>query len=387
LDPHLQVADDQVDYEPSEGHPDDPTTPDHTIRDRKNRLGRMPDTAFPIFQVCWSPDAQLAHERSKCTLLAEELGYPLQSILDEVADRRRNLLAVLQRIPDGPMPSAHEVGYREEKCWYDLKSGNHSSNKRKKCKGPRQRAKDIAWLENRQNRAAFRQEGWDVQPPVQNQRREPAPPERYEHPGRTAAARYPPREDLLITTTLEPLEDVEVRRYGMAGPFSANFPKVLETLAEGKPLQQTKTRLELKIWGDKDYVSNVLALDKEYSYVLKNGMAERAILDYYRSLYFQAHLAGDKALVAKLLTDHPWLRVPHGDGDRNRYGSLPTSLAFPHARVSGENHKGHAMIWGRRSKRYVTVMDYVDHEDATSQEDSDHEKKVRKRKSRSPESK
>jgi len=142
----------------------------------------------------------------------------------------------------------------------------------------------------------------------------------------------------------------------MPGPFGSNFPTVLEALAEGKPLAQTKTRLELKIWGDKDVASNVLALNKEYSYVLKNGMAERAILDYYRSLYYQAQLAKDKPLVSKLLFDHPW--VPHTSGDRNCYGALATSLAFLHARVSGERHKGHAMIWGRRSGRYVAVMDY-----------------------------
>jgi len=173
----------------------------------------------------------------------------------------------------------------------------------------------------------------------------------------------------------------------MPGPFGSNFPTVLETLAEGKPVEQTKTRLELKIWGDKDVASNVLALDKEYSYVLKNGMAERAILDYYRSLYRQAQLGKDKSLVSKLLADHPWLRVPHASGERNCYGALVTSLAFPHARISGEHHKGHAMIWGRRSGRYVAVMDYVGYDDATSQEDSDSEKDKRRRKSRSPDPK
>jgi len=85
---------------------------------------------------CWAPEAQLAHKKSKCATLAEELGYPLQSILDEVADRRCNLMRIVQRMPSGPMPAAHELGYREQSCWYDLRSGNHSTNKRRKCKGP-----------------------------------------------------------------------------------------------------------------------------------------------------------------------------------------------------------------------------------------------------------
>jgi len=110
-DPYLRAADDLVDYELSEEDTKGHLPKDNTIRDRKNRLGRMPDTAFPIFQVCWAPEAQLAHDKSRCAVLAEELGYPLQSLLDEVADRRCNLLRAIQRIPSGPTPAAHELGY------------------------------------------------------------------------------------------------------------------------------------------------------------------------------------------------------------------------------------------------------------------------------------